>query len=167
MGRHPNFPGGRRNNTERVEHMRSVFSGFLSSVEDVLPAGSSRRVPAPEPQSGFLLNSSNDRRALDGVSPSWDARGRNLQITHTRPVGNLSLVSPKPQPAISTEQSAVGRLIVSLISRRERASLFELDGGPFSRNSHFHKNVRPVNQQKAWDRELKSSAFPSTRVSKH
>jgi len=125
------------------------------------------RLRAPEPQSGFLLNSSNDRRALDGVSPSWDARGRNLQITHTRPVGNLSLVSPKPRPAFSTEQSAVGRLVVSLISRRERASLFELDGGPFSRNSHFHKNARTGNQQTTWHRELESSAYPFTRASKH
>ncbi len=80
---------------------------------------------APEPQSGFLLNCSNDRRARDGVSPVWDARERNLQTTHTRPVGNLFPDSSKPRPTISTEQNAVGRLTVSLISRKARASLFE------------------------------------------
>jgi hypothetical protein len=125
-----------------------------------------RRVRALEPQSGFLLNSSNDRRALDGVVPNWDARGRNLQITHTRPVGKLFPVSPKPPPTISTEQNSVGRLIVSLISRRARASLFELDGGLFSRNSQCQMNAWPRNPQTAWDRELKLSAYSSTRAHK-
>ena len=101
------------------------------------------RLRAPEPQSGFLLNSSNDRRALDGVSPNWDARERNLQITHTPPVGNLFTDSPKPRLTISTEQNAVGRLIVSLISRKACASLFELDGGLVSRNSHFKRMLGP------------------------
>ena len=98
---------------------------------------------APEPQSGFLLNCSNDRRARDGVSPLWDARERNLQTTHTRPVGNLFPDSSKPRPTISTEQNAVGRLIVSLISRKACASLFELDGGLVSRNSHFKRMLGP------------------------
>ncbi len=98
---------------------------------------------APEPQSGFLLNSSNDRRALDGVSPEWDARGRNQQITHPRPVGNLFPDSPNPQPPISTEQIAVGRLTVPLISRKARASLFELDGGLVSRNHIFKRMPGP------------------------
>jgi len=113
----------------------------------VLPDRKVGAFEAPEPQSGFLLNSSNDRRALDGVSPHWDARERNLQITHTRPVGNLFTDSPKPQPTISTEQIAVGRLAVSLISRRARASLFELDGGLVTRYSHFNKNAWPQDQQ--------------------
>jgi hypothetical protein len=126
-----------------------------------------RRVRAPEPQSGFLLNSSNDRRALDGVSPNWDARGRNLQITHTRPVGKLFPVSPKPQPTNSTEPNAVGRLIVSLISRRTHASLCELDGGLLSRNSHFQKNAWPRTRQMAWHWEMKSSACSSTPANKH
>lgn len=120
----------------------------------------------PELKSGFLLKSSNDRRALSGVSPNSDARERNLQITHTPPVGSLFTDSPKPRPTISTEQSVVGRLTVSLISRQRRASRFELDGndGVVSRKSHYQKNARHRNQQEAWYRELKSSSSTFTPV---
>ena len=98
---------------------------------------------APEPQSGFLLNCSNDRRALDGVSPLWDARERNLQTTHTRQVGNLFPDSSKPRPTISTEQNAVGRLTVSLISRKARASLFEKMAGLFRATYIFKRMLGP------------------------
>ncbi|HYN25589.1 MAG TPA: hypothetical protein VES69_11160 [Pyrinomonadaceae bacterium] len=89
------------------------------------------------------MNSSNDRRALDGVSPHWDARERNLQTTHTRPVGNLFPDSPKPRPTISTEQNAVGRLTVSLISRKARASLFEKLAGLFRATHIFRRMLGP------------------------
>src|SRR2546427_11923536 len=54
---------------------------------------------------GFGLNSSNQRRAVDVVSPHSDHLARDRQKTHNWPAGNLFLCLPDPRPENSTENS--------------------------------------------------------------
>jgi len=99
------------------------------------------------------LNSSNDRRGLEEVIPSGDPREHNLQITHLRPTGS-QLLPPNTRPKSSTDHNTVGRATVSLISRKARASLFELDGGLVSRKPIYKPNARPVNVERALTQKL-------------
>jgi hypothetical protein len=73
---------------------------------------------------GFGLNSSNQRRAVDGVSPHSDHSARDR---HNWPAGNLFLCLPDPWPEISTENS--GEMLARLANSVQNASLaLELDG---------------------------------------
>lgn len=79
-------------------------------------------------QSGFLLNSSNARRAIDEVSTRSNHFEHSLQVTRSRPAGNLSSDLPQPRPEISTESNrseSFFRLTNSVHSTR---LALELDG---------------------------------------
>jgi len=76
---------------------------------------------------GFGLNSSNQRRAVDVVSPQSDHLARDRQKTHIWPAGNLFLCLPDPWPENSTENS--GGMLARLANPVQNASLaLELDG---------------------------------------
>jgi hypothetical protein len=115
-------------------------------------------------QSGFLLNSSNDRRVVGGISPRSDTPERQIQKTRHWLVGNLFLNLPEPRPAISLESHSCGmisRLAFSLPSTR---LALELDGCVASANSPF-KRMLATGRQRSRIGEM-SLTYPLTPSSK-
>jgi hypothetical protein len=86
------------------------------------------RAAAPQRQSGFLLNRSNDRRVIDGVSTRSKHFERTPQDTRSRPACNLFSDLPEPQPGISTESNRSELLSCLADSVQSTRLALELDG---------------------------------------
>jgi hypothetical protein len=94
----------------------------------------------------FGLNSSNQRRAVDVVSPHSDHFARDRQKTHNWPAGNLFLCLPDPWPEISTENS--GGMLARLANSVQNASLaLELDGRVSLPTHNFEMTLSTIDQR--------------------
>jgi len=94
----------------------------------------------------FGLNSSNLRRAVDGVSPPSRHFARDRQKTHNWPEGNLFLCSPDPWPENSTENS--GGMLARLANSVQNASLaLELDGRVALPTHNFEMTLSTIDQR--------------------
>ena len=95
---------------------------------------------------GFGLNSSNQRRAVDVVSPHSDHSARDRQKTHNWPAGNLFLCLPDPWPDNSTENS--GGMLARLANSVQNASLaLELDGRVSLPTHNFEITLSTIDQR--------------------
>jgi len=115
-------------------------------------------------QSGFLLNSSNDRRVVGGISPRSDTPGRQLQKTRHWPVGNLFLNLPKPRPGISLDSNRCGMVSRLAFSMPSTRLALELDGCVASANSPFKRMLTAGRQRpRIGEMSLTSPRIPSSK----
>jgi hypothetical protein len=118
-----------------------IFSGECAPFRKGCVCHARRR------QSGFLLNSSNDRRVVGGTSTRSDTSGRQIQNTRHWPVGYLFINLPKPRPGNSLDSICCGMIFrLAFFTPGTRLAL-ELDGCVPSANSPFKRMLAAGRQR--------------------